>query len=81
MAVKITLIICITILLFTGIIVSGIVITQTSETPYKQCLDVCAYSDKLQCAKICTQGFGEIIEDFTDKLAPIVEKLIDEKTK
>ena len=73
----ITIIICLTILIFTLIITYGIVINEIYENPYEQCLKSCNYSDKITCTKICTGEFKEIIEHVVDKLVPLVEDIID----
>ena len=73
------LIICITILLFTGIITYGIVINEIYETPYEQCVKTCQYSDKIYCVKVCTQELGKIINGFVDDVVPLMEKLLEDK--
>ncbi len=77
MRISTLIIICITILLLTGIITYGIVINELSETPYEQCLHSCNYADKITCTRICTEEFREAIEVLTEKFVPLVEQIIE----
>ena len=72
--VKITIIICITLLILTGIVTYGIVINELAETPYEQCLKSCNLSDKITCTKICTEEFKEAIEILVNKLSPLISE-------
>ncbi len=76
-SIKITLLICLTIMVVTGTITYGIVINELRETPYEQYLNNCQYSDGTTCAKVCTEEFREGMEDFTTKLVPLIEKVIE----
>jgi len=73
-----TIIICVTILLFTGIIVYGITINELQETPYEQCLKVCQYGDKLACSRTCTEEFGEIINNIVEEGIPLIKSILEE---
>jgi len=77
MPTKNLIIICLTILLLTGIITYGIVINKIYETPYEQCLKVCQYSDKIRCAEVCTKELGIIINNFMENIAPLIQNLIN----
>ena len=71
-----TTIVCLTILIFTGIITYGIVVEDINESPYEQCLESCHFSDKIACAKICTEEFTGAIENLVNKVTPLIEQLI-----
>ena len=74
---KTTLIICIIILLLTAIITYGIVINEIYELPYEQCLKTCQYSDKIRCAEVCTKEIGNIIENLSSDIIPLIKDYID----
>ena len=76
-SIKITIIICITLILIIGIITYGIVINEIYESPYEQCLKTCQYSDKIECAKTCSEEFKEAIEILADKLTPLIERALE----
>jgi len=70
------IIISLTVLLFVGIITSGIIINELTENPYEQCLKSCNMADKITCTKICTEEFKEAIESLADKFIPLLEQAI-----
>lgn len=70
------IIICLTILLFTGIITYGLVVENIYENPYEQCLESCNYSDKITCTRICTEEFRKAIENLGEQFVPLIEQII-----
>lgn len=71
-------IICLTILLFTGIITFGIVIEDLSENPYEQCIESCSLADKITCTRLCNEGVTELALIVANLTRPIIEDLLNQ---